>query len=52
MELNKKQIEDGTISPIDVALLYLACGRKDEAFAWLEKNFDNPCSRQLSDLRA
>ena len=40
IELNKKQIEDGIFSPIDAALLYLACGRKDEAFAWLEKAFD------------
>jgi serine/threonine protein kinase/TolB-like protein/Tfp pilus assembly protein PilF len=39
IELNRKRIEDGIISPID-ALLYWACGRKDEAFALLEKAFD------------
>ena len=47
MELNKKQIEDGIISPIDAALLYLACGRKDEAVAWLEKNFDRRSFRMI-----
>ncbi len=39
IELDRKRIEDGIISPID-ALLYWACGRKDEAFALLEKAFD------------
>jgi TolB-like protein/DNA-binding winged helix-turn-helix (wHTH) protein/Flp pilus assembly protein TadD len=40
IELNKKQIEDGISSPIDAAWLYSACGRKDQAFAWLEKAFE------------
>jgi TolB-like protein/DNA-binding winged helix-turn-helix (wHTH) protein/Tfp pilus assembly protein PilF len=39
IELNKKQIEDGRIS-FSLALLYLDCGRKDEAFAWLEKAYE------------
>jgi len=40
IELDRKQIEDGIISPIEPALLYSVCGRKDEAFSWLEKAFD------------
>jgi TolB-like protein/DNA-binding winged helix-turn-helix (wHTH) protein len=39
MDLNKKQIADGKISPIDMALLYSDRGRKDEAFRWLEKAY-------------
>ena len=40
IEFDRKQIEDGIISPIEPALLYSVCGRKDEAFSWLEKAFD------------
>ena len=40
IELNEKQIEDGISSPIDAAWLYSVCGRKDQAFAWLEKAFE------------
>jgi tetratricopeptide (TPR) repeat protein len=39
IELNRKQIENGFFSPIYAALWYSACGRKDEAFALLEKAF-------------
>jgi TolB-like protein/DNA-binding winged helix-turn-helix (wHTH) protein/Tfp pilus assembly protein PilF len=40
IEWNKKQIEGGKIPPIYMALLYSDCGRKDEAFAWLEKAYE------------
>ena len=36
---NKKQIESGETPPIYSALLYSDCGRKDEAFTWLEKAY-------------
>lgn len=39
IELNKKQIEEGRIS-FSLALLYLDSGKKDEAFAWLEKAYE------------
>jgi TolB-like protein len=37
---NEKQIESGDISPIYSALSYSGCGRKDEAFPWLEKAYE------------
>jgi TolB-like protein/DNA-binding winged helix-turn-helix (wHTH) protein/Tfp pilus assembly protein PilF len=39
-ELNKKQIEEGKISPINLAYRYAEFGRKDEAFPWLEKAYE------------
>jgi TolB-like protein/DNA-binding winged helix-turn-helix (wHTH) protein len=40
IEMNKQQIEGGKIPPIYMASLYSDCGRKDEAFAWLEKAYE------------
>lgn len=47
MELNKKQIEDGKISPIYVALFYSRYGGKDMAFPWLEKAYERRSHRMI-----
>jgi TolB-like protein/DNA-binding winged helix-turn-helix (wHTH) protein/Tfp pilus assembly protein PilF len=40
IELNKNQIRDGKISPIEMALWYSDGIRKDQAFPWLEKAYE------------
>jgi TolB-like protein/DNA-binding winged helix-turn-helix (wHTH) protein len=47
----KEQVKRRDLWPIDMAELYAALGEKDDAFAWLEKAFDEK-SQQLTYLNA
>jgi tetratricopeptide (TPR) repeat protein len=39
-DLNKELSKQGYVTPFDFALIYMGLGDKDQAFAWLEKTFE------------
>jgi tetratricopeptide (TPR) repeat protein len=47
----KEEVKRGDLWPIDMAEIYAALGQRDEAFAWLERAFDEK-SQQLTLLNS
>ena len=47
----KEQAKQRLIPPINFAIVYTGLGDKDQAFAWLEKIYEERSGRELGEVR-